>query len=204
MKIKKIVRQSDLGDERYDEKACAYRTPGTLVWGNDYDVSPRKPFWCGGNFDHASSLAEAMKMAEAWEDQHEAAIEQLIAECAKYGFYLSRRKALEEYARHDGAFRVTHPAHLENVLSPMRRVLATKLWEEIWYQISKTESRGSDDQRDAQEQGYSWGGAAARMVFGHVQGVSGKLASFLVKLPLLEGYDFSENNPLFTERFTGE
>lgn len=198
MNVYKVVRESDLGPSYLNEKAAAFREPGTLVWGNLYQpilASSKKPFHVGGHFAYAESISDAIEMAKEWDDRHEKSIRRFMAFCAQYGRYLSYKKAKSEYMKHDGI--LTDREWTFNALS---RVLRAMLHQEIWYQYSKTLRIGSEERYEAGEETYSWQGVVGRMTFGHVYNVPRSLATFVEKLPLLKGYDFSPDNPLFEER----
>ncbi len=206
MKVTKVVRRSDIGPD-YDNRNRAYRTPGVLVFDNKMirifeDSKP--PYFAGGYFGYAASIAEAIGMVRDKDDRHERAIRALMQLAAEYGYFLSYRKALKEYAEYTGVFRWIHPTDLERDLKTVRRVLRAMLHREVWFQHEKELPKGSEERHWAGEYSYSWSGVIASMTFGYVVGVDRRVAGFLEKLPRLREYDFSVDNPLFEEGGKGK
>lgn len=197
MDIQKVVRESDLGDDRFFQKAEAFRMPGTMVWCNLHQSAVggnKKPFYAGGHFGYAESIAEAKAMALQWEDGHQVAIESIIAICEEYGYYLPYKKALKLYVEYDGVFNISSVAHAETeLLVPLRKILQTRLYRDVWYTHSRTLKFYSRERQEANDQAYYWSGILNRMTMGSA------LGTFVERLPQLRGYDFSTDNPLMAE-----
>ncbi len=197
MDVKKVVRESDLRDDRFFQKAEAFRMPRTMVWCNLHQSAVggnKKPFYAGGHSGYAESIAEAKAMALQWKDGHQVAIDQIIETCKQYGYYLSDNYALKLYVKHNGVFSTSSVAHVETeLLIPLRKILQTRLYRDIWYAHSKTLKRGSEERQEATDQHYYWSGVLGRMTAGSA------LGTFVENLTRLRGYNFSTDNPLMAE-----